>query len=344
MESITFTCETITPMFLAGADGQTPELRAPSIKGALRFWWRAMHGDLVLEELKEKEEEIFGSTKKRSSIIIRVNPNEVASDFQIDGNKLENKTSSDYFFYSLIHGYQENNAKQYKKGIKENFPFKIEIRSRTEANLKEAIKAFRFLVYLGGLGTRCRRCAGAFRVIEITDEKNYLKKWNLLFSDSFQKLMIEKKDLNTGSIHDKFSNFQNAEFYRSNHHFRNWKDVISDIAMKMKGLREGINPLNSESFNQSDLDMKAAFGLPISVRNEKEQVNFSDTTKNNRRASQFYLSVYATEKNRLWWILTKFKDEFMPPGQSIKFKRHEWGKPNYSLSEEFLERLNANKL
>jgi len=33
-------------MFLAGADGVTPELRAPSIKGAMRFWWRACNGHL----------------------------------------------------------------------------------------------------------------------------------------------------------------------------------------------------------------------------------------------------------------------------------------------------------
>jgi len=38
MKQITFECETVTPMFLAGADGKTPELRAPSIKEALRFY------------------------------------------------------------------------------------------------------------------------------------------------------------------------------------------------------------------------------------------------------------------------------------------------------------------
>jgi len=48
-------------MFLAGADGKTPELRAPSIKGAVRFWWRAMNGCLSIKDLKEKESEIFGS-------------------------------------------------------------------------------------------------------------------------------------------------------------------------------------------------------------------------------------------------------------------------------------------
>ncbi len=47
MRSITFECETITPMFLACADGKTPELRPPSIKGLMRFWWRAMNATHV---------------------------------------------------------------------------------------------------------------------------------------------------------------------------------------------------------------------------------------------------------------------------------------------------------
>jgi CRISPR-associated protein Cmr1 len=63
MKTITFSCETITPMFLSGADGQKPELRPPSIKGALRFWWRAMNGG-NWETLKNQEDRIFGSTKE----------------------------------------------------------------------------------------------------------------------------------------------------------------------------------------------------------------------------------------------------------------------------------------
>ncbi len=52
MKTIEFECETITPMFLAGADGKTPELRPPSIKGLMRFWWRAINGHLPLNNLK----------------------------------------------------------------------------------------------------------------------------------------------------------------------------------------------------------------------------------------------------------------------------------------------------
>lgn len=76
MESITFTCETITPMLMHGADGSSAELRPASIKGILRFWWRAIHGDLSLEELHEKEGKIFGSTDKRSSFSIKIKHHE----------------------------------------------------------------------------------------------------------------------------------------------------------------------------------------------------------------------------------------------------------------------------
>ncbi len=77
MNIIKFECETVTPMFLAGADGKTPELRPPSIKGAMRFWWRAMNGHISIKELKEEEGEIFGGSGEkegRSKFGIRIKP------------------------------------------------------------------------------------------------------------------------------------------------------------------------------------------------------------------------------------------------------------------------------
>jgi CRISPR-associated protein Cmr1 len=73
-ETVTATFEIVTPMFIAGAnngrDG-VPELRVPSILGALRFWWRALAwarlpaGDLndAIRRLKEWEAELFGSAQ-----------------------------------------------------------------------------------------------------------------------------------------------------------------------------------------------------------------------------------------------------------------------------------------
>jgi CRISPR type III-B/RAMP module RAMP protein Cmr1 len=55
-----------------GADGSSAELRPASIKGVLRFWWRAIHGNLSLDELHEQEGKIFGSKDKRSSFSIKI--------------------------------------------------------------------------------------------------------------------------------------------------------------------------------------------------------------------------------------------------------------------------------
>ena len=66
MHTITFTCETITPMFLSGANQDVPELRPPSIKGALRFWWRAMNGDKP--NMRDLETEIFGGAGDNKAV------------------------------------------------------------------------------------------------------------------------------------------------------------------------------------------------------------------------------------------------------------------------------------
>ncbi|WP_448575939.1 type III-B CRISPR module RAMP protein Cmr1, partial [Thermomicrobium sp.] len=43
--SIRLPLETLTPLFLGGADPRgDPELRASSVRGALRFWLRALLG------------------------------------------------------------------------------------------------------------------------------------------------------------------------------------------------------------------------------------------------------------------------------------------------------------
>ena len=67
---ITAKYRVVTPMFLSGADQNHAELRLPSFKGALRFWWRALaagrfNGDLTA--LRAAEDTLFGSTRTGQS-------------------------------------------------------------------------------------------------------------------------------------------------------------------------------------------------------------------------------------------------------------------------------------
>lgn len=157
MQTITFECEVITPMFLAGADGQTPELRAPSIKGALRFWWRAMNGHLPLEDRKDSngkilekgmrtiEGEIFGSTTQRSKVIIQgVLPNaqiNITEEAKVPHKPFKNRAIS------------KNNTFTLRCCLVPNKTFS-----------EDQLRSLVFLTFtLGGIGGRVRRGFGSVK-------------------------------------------------------------------------------------------------------------------------------------------------------------------------------------
>ncbi len=70
MQRQTFTVELVTPCFLGGATGQA-DWRGASIRGQLRWWFRAVAGAHFVQDLKRvqaAEEEIFGSTNRCSAL------------------------------------------------------------------------------------------------------------------------------------------------------------------------------------------------------------------------------------------------------------------------------------
>ncbi|MGH8498283.1 MAG: type III-B CRISPR module RAMP protein Cmr1, partial [Methylococcales bacterium] len=68
MNEITATYRIVTPMFIGNADQTTDDrIRPPSVKGALRFWWRALNWGRfrsadadALRELHKEEARLFG--------------------------------------------------------------------------------------------------------------------------------------------------------------------------------------------------------------------------------------------------------------------------------------------
>lgn len=69
---------TVTPLFLGGSDprNEPPELRPPSFRGAMRYWYRAAVGGVVgdknLEALRKMETAVFGSTETGSLVSLRL--------------------------------------------------------------------------------------------------------------------------------------------------------------------------------------------------------------------------------------------------------------------------------
>jgi CRISPR-associated protein Cmr1 len=139
MQKVTFDCEIITPMFMAGAKTSTPEIRPPSIKGMMRFWWRAVKGIENAEDLFNQEKDIFGSTEKKSPFLIRV-----VTSTQLSQDKFSPLPHKDGF---RIPGYKLNQEISIILTGKDNIT--------TYANILDVA------LLLGGFGKRSRRGFGS---------------------------------------------------------------------------------------------------------------------------------------------------------------------------------------
>lgn len=150
-------------MFLNGADGQTPELRAPSIKGALRFWWRALNGHLPLTDiahskgLKSLESEIFGGSGdnvQRSRVIITVSQNGPLSKG----------------VHELVPRKTFMKAEAFAVGTM--FDVTLKIKDNPYLNKEKAIALFMLTCYLGGFGKRVRRGMGSVDIVAIDGKRD----------------------------------------------------------------------------------------------------------------------------------------------------------------------------
>ena len=144
LETMEFEAEIITPMFLGGSDTKKAEFRVPSIKGALRFWWRAANAHLSMDKLKERESEIFGDAGSqfgKSKVQIKLIQT-IEYNGKIKANPVPHKKAT-FSFPCLMPG--------------EIFVVKI-IGNKTVFDL------FRLFSVLSGLGKRSRRGFGSFLI------------------------------------------------------------------------------------------------------------------------------------------------------------------------------------
>lgn len=180
-KKINFEIETITPMFLAGADGKTAELRPPSIKGMMRFWWRALNGHLSRKDLKEAEAKIFGSSGEeigRSSFSIRL--------FSTVLNCGD--------FSPVPH----SDTKKFKfSGLKPHQSFTMSFISQSGSNI---VDLFKIASMLGGFGKRSRRGFGSIRIAKI-DNNMFVQGYELdMFCNLLNSVVNNAFEVNNNKI------------------------------------------------------------------------------------------------------------------------------------------------
>lgn len=198
MKKIKATFRIVTPMFLGGAD-QSPSdgIRPPSVKGALRFWWRALNWGRFRQQtesyfealglLHKEEVRLFGAAAKQvdgkdaggqGCFMLRVssepltcsNKGEIHRQFSADS-----APAARYLGYGLMVAFDSkiSNKKggQLERGcLNENQEFTVTLafRKEIEASVREAVLAFGLM---GSLGSRARHGLGSVALLSLeTDE------------------------------------------------------------------------------------------------------------------------------------------------------------------------------
>lgn len=182
------TLETVTPLFLAGADPKgDPELRPPAFRAAMRYWWRAALGGVIgdnLSRLTELESRVFGSTKFASPIGLRLK--QLA--------KLNGETA-------LILPHKGGAS---RRCIPEGTRFELTLSAHftCDADIwQAACAALQIALSFGGVGLRSRRGHGTLRIVATSDAQLIQRSpiqvddWKRYLKDSAERLIKSAQTL-----------------------------------------------------------------------------------------------------------------------------------------------------
>jgi len=172
MKTETFHLELITPCFCGGAEPEKQaEIRAPSIRGQLRWWFRTLGGfkSLAPMPVPEQEAMIFGSTAgdkgKAGKLMLRVlPPKSQSTPANADDLHAGMNTPLGYALFPL-RPMAERDGRRGK--ISEKALFQLTVLWRGPDSLWNPVRALAALwAHLGGLGFRSRRTFGALRLVK----------------------------------------------------------------------------------------------------------------------------------------------------------------------------------
>jgi CRISPR type III-B/RAMP module RAMP protein Cmr1 len=189
MNRTTYNLELITPCFCAGANPAHAEIRPASIRGQLRWWFRALGGT------SENEALIFGAVSKKTSSAsaVRIAVSDFVSAPRWSPPSFGPTDSTSYIWHYVRESGKPAGSGRNVAGprwrpegaVAPGSKFKLTVSflrslpAEIGSAFQEALCAF--LAY-GGLGLRNTRGLGAFSCAEVTHEENLV---NLLSKAGF---------------------------------------------------------------------------------------------------------------------------------------------------------------
>lgn len=319
---LTVKLSAVTPLFIGGADpNDRAELRPPSIKGLLRYWYRALDGNYATTEAR-----FFGSTDAgQSPCLLRVGEwtegkaawereryarPEAQGGFQ-RGSGTQSKNGIIYLGYSLTLG--DNR----RKAVPADTTFTLEVQPRPESGSSELrhawLGALWLLVHVGGIGTRSRRGLGSLRIDEwdgwsecdelpLPCQAATPAEWKTRFERALRALMSRYRTRPSG--HTAVAHGLQALLIRNGHarerDVQGWERALDDAGLRMQQFRQRKDPDYSGmkaavvAKQPTVGPERAGFGLPLAFRYTSMQgasLTVSAADGHDRMASPLFIRV-----------------------------------------------------
>lgn len=333
MHELKATYKIVTPMFIGGANQTTTDgIRPPSIKGALRFWWRALNWgrfwkesqedeEKALQSLHQEEARLFGAsmgskenTGGQGCFLLSVTqPEKISINDNWPPNDPNNTAS--YMAYGLL----KTNEEEHRFAIEESkntankkeisniefelkFVFKNKVKESDIQQINQALEAWSLF---GGLGGRSRRAMGSITLANIDSN-------TVLYSKDEYSNKIEALLKSYKSVPDApFTAFsKNSLFYLINTG-KNARTLVEKMGREYKEFR-GQEGLRGKK--------KVPFGLPL-----------QDVDMENRRSSPLFFHVHALQNNNFAGI-----NLFMP--SKIFHPDKQYANTSMNIVEQFIRR------
>lgn len=236
----------VTPIFgggvKAGESDPVTAIRPSSIRGHLRFWWRATRGtkfDTVLE-LRTQEGKIWGTTDNPSKVALEVNINSQGkiypcAYFPEDKNFPRFEVNHPSYALFPFQGNKRERIPPAKCTSNVSFELKLTYPQNLSHDVGAAVWAW---TSFGGIGARVRRGCGALRCEEMSPERESLNSW---YRSSLEGFSVDlSRSHNWPTLPDRFLIRANG-----NNVMQGWADVVGLMQTFRQGQGVGRNPGSS---------------------------------------------------------------------------------------------------
>jgi len=341
-----FDCAVLTPMFLGGiAPNETAEVRVPSIRGGMRWWYRALLAGRGhdLEALRNEEANVFGSTEQTSSVRMRIARKKVNVEKYDKIKKLRGNTGTDYLWHFVKAG---ENERRYLAPYS-SFQLVCSAFPGQKKELEEAVRALWLLTFLGGLGTRSRRMAGAFTVT-VADQSEALdlpafapqRGFDTWFGRELKQIvpsdasspdaLLEEKGLPI--LHPAYAQVRRLSSKKS------WESAVETFGEGYKKYR-----------NERKKQYKVHFGLPLATgKRGKEEVKVKGGKDDlggdgqlGRRASPIWLQAVKFASGNVAALITAFQSALAPPVVRVGKRGEPATQTPRSVATDFFNEVDA---